>query len=244
MVVVRAEGESHFLIPAVGVDAAARDTSARGGPGAQLGRWLKPVCRGQWGINLKEWTQHTRFEREATDENTTAAPGSMRYDLFLYGTAGKLEDLPEGSAWSRRAITRRDFIQLNPVRLHRVRGDRPGRARDVRLRAGARRRGSALATGRAASPGRRCAGGRVVAARRGWPVGATARGRGGRGGRRGDKTTGEPRHTHRILLPLGPRGPGYEGPVCEGRRGRSPCIPVATFQVAERAGGGRSSRVP
>ena len=36
----------------------------------------------------------------------------MRYDLFLYGTAGKLEDLPEGSAWSRRAITRRDFIQL------------------------------------------------------------------------------------------------------------------------------------
>ena len=112
MVVVRAEGDSHFLIPALGVDAAARDTSARGGPGAQLGRWLKPVCRGQWGINLKQWTQHTRFEKEATDENTTAPPGSMRYDLFLYGTAAKLEDLPEGSAWSRRAITRKDFIQL------------------------------------------------------------------------------------------------------------------------------------
>ena len=112
MVVIRAEGESQFRIPMLRVDAAARDTSGRGGPGAQLGRWLKPVCRGQWGIQLKEWTQHTRFEKEATDENTTAAPGSMRYDLFLYGTAGKLDDLPEGSAWSRRSVTRKDFIQV------------------------------------------------------------------------------------------------------------------------------------
>ena len=112
MVVVRADGESQFRIPMLQVDAAARDTSPRGGPGAQLGRWLKPVCRGQWGINLKQWTQHTRFEKEATEENTTTAPGSMRYDLFLYATANKLEDLPEGSAWSRRSVTRKDFIQL------------------------------------------------------------------------------------------------------------------------------------
>ena len=112
MVVIRAEGESQFRIPMLRVDAAARDASARGGPAAQLGRWLKPVCRGQWGIQLQEWTQHTRFEKEATDENTTAAPGSMRYDLFLYGSASKLDDLPEGSAWSRRSVTRKDFIQV------------------------------------------------------------------------------------------------------------------------------------
>jgi hypothetical protein len=112
MVVVRADGESKFRIPRLLVDEAARDTSARGGAAAQLNRWLKPVCRGQWGIHLKEWTQHTRFELEPTPENTTAPPDSRRYELFLYGSATKLDDLPEGSAWSRRTVTRKDFIQL------------------------------------------------------------------------------------------------------------------------------------
>ena len=112
MVVVRAEDESQFRIPRLHVDEAARDTSRRGGPAAQLNRWLKPVCRGQWGVHLKEWTQHTRFDLEPTPENTTVAPDTRRYELFLYGTTSRLDDLPEGSAWARRTVTRKDFNRL------------------------------------------------------------------------------------------------------------------------------------
>ena len=116
MLTVRLTDEELLEIPTLTVDAAARDTSAAGGPAKQLGRWLKPVLKGQWGIHLKNWTQHGRFEMTATPENTDVEPGSMRYHLFLIGTARKLEDLPEDTAWARRAIPRRDLVKLIETR--------------------------------------------------------------------------------------------------------------------------------
>ena len=116
MVVVRADGADDFEIPAVEVDDAARDGAGKGSPAKQLERWLKPVCKGQWGIRLKDWYQHSRFDMEGTPENTDFEPGTHRYSLFLCGTASKLEDLPEGSPWARRTITTRGFGQLIRLR--------------------------------------------------------------------------------------------------------------------------------
>jgi len=116
MIVVRADGSDDFEIPAVEVDAAARDAPRKGSPAKQLDRWLKPVSKGQWGIRIKDWYQHSRFDMEATQENPDFEAGTHRYSLFLCATASKLDDLPEGSPWARRTITTRDFGNLIRLR--------------------------------------------------------------------------------------------------------------------------------
>ena len=49
---------------------------------------------------------------QATPGNTDVEPGTQRFDLFLCATAGRLDDLPEGSGWARRTITTRDMLKL------------------------------------------------------------------------------------------------------------------------------------
>ena len=43
---------------------------------------------------------------------TSVPPGTLRYELFICATASRLDDLAEESEWSRRAFTRRDFVQV------------------------------------------------------------------------------------------------------------------------------------
>ena len=112
MVVVRPEGADLLELPTLTIDAAARDGARKGTPDKQLDRWLKPVCKGQWGIQIKDWFQYGRFEMHPTPENTEVAPDARRFDLILCATATRLNDLPEGSAWARRTVTRRDVVRL------------------------------------------------------------------------------------------------------------------------------------
>lgn len=112
MVVVREAGSDQLDIPALHLDDAARDGAGKGNPAKQVERWLKPICKGQWGIRLKDWYQHSRFDMEATQENTDVEPGTHRYFLFLCVTATKLDDLPDDSPWARRTVTTRDFGKL------------------------------------------------------------------------------------------------------------------------------------
>ena len=112
MVVVRPQGGDLLELPALTVDAAARDGARKGAPSNQLERWFKPICKGQWGMHLKEWYQHSRFEMRPTPENTDIDRDARRFDLFLCATATRLDDLPEGSPWARRTVTTRDMVKL------------------------------------------------------------------------------------------------------------------------------------
>lgn len=77
-----------------------------------IDRWIKSEAREQWGIRVKDWFQHSRFELVANIDATSVAPGTLRYELFVCATASGLDDQPDASAWSRRTITRRDYVQL------------------------------------------------------------------------------------------------------------------------------------
>ena len=48
----------------------------------------------------------------ANVDATSVAPGTLRYELFVCATASRLDDMAEDSEWSRRTITRRDFVQV------------------------------------------------------------------------------------------------------------------------------------
>ena len=112
-VVVRTEGSDLLVVPTLDVDPAAVDSAGkRRSPAAALERWLKPIAKGEWGIRIGDWFQHSRLEMRATSDNHDYPAGTERYQLFLCATATHLDDLPEGSGWARRTITRKDFGQL------------------------------------------------------------------------------------------------------------------------------------
>ena len=112
-VVVRAEGSDLLVVPTLDVDAAAVDSAGRRrSPAAALERWLSPIAKGEWGIRIGDWFQHSRLEMRATSDNHDYPAGTERYQLFLCATATRLDDLPEGSGWARRTVTRKDFGQL------------------------------------------------------------------------------------------------------------------------------------
>jgi hypothetical protein len=115
-VVVRAgDGPQPWEVPTLEREAPAGKgngkSSAKSGTSA-IDRWIKREARDQWGIRVKDWFQHSRFELVANVDATSVPPGTLRYELFVCATASRLDDLPDDSDWSRRTITRRDFVQI------------------------------------------------------------------------------------------------------------------------------------
>ena len=115
-VVVRQGDRSEpWQIPTLEREAPAGEGNGKGSTksgASAIDRWIKSEARKQWGIRVKDWFQHGRFELVANVDATSIAPGTLRYELFVCATASRLDDQPDDSEWSRRTITRRDFVQL------------------------------------------------------------------------------------------------------------------------------------
>ena len=86
-----------------------------------IDRWIRETARALWGIRVKDWFQTARLELTANADATEVEPGSVRYILFLCATASGLDDIPEDAGWSRRAVTRRDLVQI--IREHHAEYD-------------------------------------------------------------------------------------------------------------------------
>ncbi len=115
LVVRQGDRSAPWQIPTMEREAPAGEGNGKGSTKdgtSAINRWIKSAAREQWGVRVKDWFQHSRFELVANIDATTVAPGTLRYELFVCATASRLDDLADDSEWSRRAITRRDFVQL------------------------------------------------------------------------------------------------------------------------------------
>ena len=115
VVVRQGDSSAPWQIPTMERAAPAGEGNGKGSTkdgASAINRWIKSEARAQWGVRVKDWFQHSRFELVANVDATSVAPGTLRYELFVCATASRVDDLAEGSEWSRRTITRRDFVQV------------------------------------------------------------------------------------------------------------------------------------
>ena len=79
---------------------------------AEFDQLIRNFARQTWGVPIKGWSQHTRVQMTARQNQDQYEPGARRYEMVVMGECDEPVDLPDDSEWSRRFFPPRDMNLL------------------------------------------------------------------------------------------------------------------------------------